>query len=199
MSPRVLLIDNFDSFTFNLVDDLRRRGAEVEVWRNTITAGRALSILEAMAPPRLLLISPGPGAPSGAGCSLELISRASALAPVFGVCLGHQCIVEAFGGLVGPAGEVVHGKTGAIAHDGRGVFAGLPTPLNVARYHSLAALEVPEALEVSATLGERVMAVRHRSLPIVGVQFHPESLLTTEGGQMFRNVFQWVAARRDQA
>jgi len=187
----VLLIDNFDSFTFNLVDELRRRGEVVEIWRNDLDAERALTLALAMPAPRLLVLSPGPGAPAAAGCCLELVRRAQGRLPIFGVCLGHQVIVEAMGGIVAPAGLVVHGKTSRIEHDGTGIFASLPQPFVAGRYHSLSATHVPDSLEVTARAGKLVMAVRHRSLPLVGVQFHPESVLTPRGGQIIDNVLAW--------
>lgn len=189
---RVLFIDNFDSFTFNLVDDLRLRGAEVEVWRNDVTAEFALDRILSWQGTRLLLFSPGPGSPSDAGCCLELIKQARGQVPVFGVCLGHQAIVEAYGGVVGPAGEVVHGKAGLIEHSGKGLFNKLAQPMRVARYHSLMAQAVPDTLSVTARLGDIVMAVESKNEAVAGVQFHPESLLTPEGGTLFENLFQWA-------
>lgn len=198
----VLFIDNFDSFSFNLVDDLRRRGAEVHVWRNDIAAGEAIERALAMTPPRLVVISPGPGDPTDAGCCVELVSAGLNLSergrklPIFGVCLGHQAIVEACGGRVGYAGEVVHGKAAQVTHGGERIFAGLPSPMLAARYHSLAALQLPDELEVVAHCDELVMAVAHRSAPVLGVQFHPESILTPRGGLLMDAVLAW-AARED--
>ena len=184
---RVLFIDNFDSFTFNLVDELARRGAEVTCWRNDIPAAEALERAESMAAPRLIVLSPGPGAPADAGCCVELVRLAAGRLPLFGICLGHQAIVEAFGGEVAYAGEVVHGKAAPITHGGEGIFEGLPSPMLAARYHSLAAAQVPDELEVIATTGEIVMAVQHRQAPVIGVQFHPESILTRDGHASLRN------------
>jgi anthranilate phosphoribosyltransferase len=179
----VLVIDNYDSFTYNLVDLLGQLGAEVEVRRNdAVTADEA----EALAPTHLV-VSPGPGRPAAAGASLEVIRRLGPTVPTLGVCLGHQAIVEAFGGEVGRAAELVHGKSSPVNHDGRGIFLGLPQGFEAGRYHSLAATRVPDALEVSATFGDEVMAVRHRELPIDGVQFHPESVLTPLGRQLVKN------------
>lgn len=189
----VLFIDNFDSFSFNLVDDLRRRGAEVHVWRNDITAGDALERALALPAPRLIVISPGPGNPTDAGCCVGLVSGALGKLPIFGVCLGHQAIVEACGGRVGYAGEVVHGKAAQVVHGGEGIFSGLPSPMLAARYHSLAALHLPEELEVIAHGGELVMAVAHRHAPVLGVQFHPESILTPAGGLLMDAVLRWAA------
>jgi anthranilate synthase component 2 len=189
---KVLLIDNFDSFSFNLVDELRKRDAEVHVWRNDIDVEHAFAILEQWTGPRLVVLSPGPGSPRDAGCCIELVKRCEAEVPVFGVCLGHQAIVEAFGGEVAYAGEVVHGKTARVDHDGSGPFTGLPSPMYAARYHSLAAKHVPSPLTVTARTGDIVMAVEHQSAPIVGVQFHPESILTPRGGCLIEGVIQWA-------
>lgn len=177
---RVLVIDNYDSFVFNLVQYLGELGAEVEVVRNDATD---VEDLLAGGFDRLV-VSPGPCTPDEAGVSLEIIPVfARAGIPVLGVCLGHQAMIQAFGGTV-VQGEPVHGKSALIEHDQKGLFAGLPTPLEVGRYHSLIAGEVPEEFEVSAKLGEIAMAVRHRELPAEGVQFHPESVLTPLGKQM---------------
>ncbi len=194
---RVVFIDNFDSFTWNLVDEFARRGARVEVWRNTVSAGHAVS--RAGAPgPGLLVLSPGPGAPSQAGCCVELARRAAeARVPLFGVCLGHQAMVEAFGGVVGPAGEVVHGKTSRVRHQGGALFDGVPSPFPVGRYHSLAATTLPGCLLPIAATERVVMAVAHRSAPQFGVQFHPESILTPEGGRIIDNVITWAADARE--
>lgn len=188
----ILFLDNFDSFSFNLADEFAKRGSQVDVWRNDIPAGRALALALALPPPRLIVLSPGPGSPAEAGCTLGLIRLAAGRIPVFGVCLGHQAIVEAFGGEVAFAGEIVHGKTACVAHDGQGIFHGLPSPFAAARYHSLAAVRVPDALLVKARAGLLVMAVEHRSLPVIGVQFHPESILTSHGGRLIENVMDWA-------
>jgi anthranilate synthase/aminodeoxychorismate synthase-like glutamine amidotransferase len=180
----ILVIDNYDSFTYNLVHLFQELGAEVTVIRNDkIDADEA----ERLAPSHLV-ISPGPGRPAQAGATLEIVKRLGPRVPTLGVCLGHQAIVEAFGGDVGQARRLVHGKASQIAHDGRGVFSDLPDPLEGGRYHSLAAVRVPEELEVCATTEDgEVMAVRHRELPIDGIQFHPESVLTPDGPQLGRN------------
>jgi anthranilate synthase/aminodeoxychorismate synthase-like glutamine amidotransferase len=181
---RVLVIDNYDSFTYNLVDYLGDLGAELEVLRNDVAS---VDELLARKPDRLV-ISPGPCTPADSGVSIEA-SRAfpEAGVPTLGVCLGHQSMVEAFGGRT-IRGEPVHGKDAEIDHDGRGVFAGLPSPLRAGRYHSLIAdPQLPPELERSASFGDVVMAVRHRTLPAEGVQFHPESVLTPEGKRMLRN------------
>jgi anthranilate synthase/aminodeoxychorismate synthase-like glutamine amidotransferase len=180
----ILLVDNYDSFTYNLAHLFGELGAEVVVRRNDAIDGNAAARLA----PSHLVISPGPGRPSDAGATPEIVLRLSATIPTLGVCLGHQAIVEAFGGEIGRARELVHGKACTVRHDGRGLFAGLPAELEAGRYHSLAATSIPSALEVSATAeGGEVMAVRHRELPVDGVQFHPESVLTPLGSEIARN------------
>ncbi len=180
----ILMIDNYDSFTYNLVHLFEELGAELQVFRND-----AISLDEAeRLEPAHLVVSPGPGRPADAGISVELIRRLGPQVPTLGVCLGHQAIVEAFGGEVGRARALLHGKASSVEHDGKGVFAGLPQGLDAGRYHSLAATRVPDELEVSArTPDGEVMGVRHRELPVEGVQFHPESVLTPLGRDMLRN------------
>ncbi len=184
---KLLMIDNYDSFTYNLVHLFEELGAEVVVRRNdAITAEEA----ESLAPDRLV-VSPGPGRPVDAGVSVEVIRRLGAVVPTLGVCLGHQAIVEAFGGEVGQAHALLHGKASRISHDGRGVFLGLPDDIEAGRYHSLAAVNVPEELEVTArTEDGEVMGVRHKMQPVEGVQFHPESVLTPLGPAMAKNFLQ---------
>jgi len=182
----LLLIDNYDSFTYNLYQYLGELGATVEVARNDQLT---LEDIEQMAPERII-ISPGPGNPDEAGISKDVIRHFAGKLPIFGVCLGHQCIGEVFGGIVEGAGEILHGKVSTITHDGRGVFAGIPSPITATRYHSLAIRRdsVPDVLEVSAWSDSGViMGVRHRSFPVEGVQFHPESILTPDGHQILRN------------
>jgi anthranilate synthase component II len=181
---RVLVIDNYDSFTYNLVQYLGELGAEVEVVRND--KAEVAELLERG--PDRLVVSPGPCTPKEAGISGAAIRAfGEAGIPVLGVCLGHQAMVEAFGGRV-VQGEPIHGKDAEVEHDGRTIFADLPSPMVAGRYHSLIAdPELPEALEVSARYGEVVMGVRHRELPVEGVQFHPESVLTPQGKHMLAN------------
>jgi anthranilate synthase/aminodeoxychorismate synthase-like glutamine amidotransferase len=180
----ILLVDNYDSFTYNLAHLFGALGAEVLVRRNDeIGAEGAVALT-----PSHLVISPGPGRPAGAGATLELVRTLSGRVPILGVCLGHQAIVEAFGGEVGAARELVHGKATTVEHDGRGLFRGLPQRFEAGRYHSLAATRVPSDLDVSATAPDgEVMGVRHRELPIEGVQFHPESVLTPLGAEIASN------------
>jgi anthranilate synthase/aminodeoxychorismate synthase-like glutamine amidotransferase len=181
MEARVLLVDNYDSFTYNLAHMLEELGAEVTVLRNDVVDADRAEVLE----PTHLVVSPGPGRPADAGASVEIIRRLGPHIPTLGVCLGHQAIVEAFGGDIGQAQRLVHGKASLVEHDGRGLFEGLPSPLEGGRYHSLAAASVPDCLEVSATTEDgEVMAVRHREHPIDGIQFHPESVLTPLGPEI---------------
>jgi anthranilate synthase/aminodeoxychorismate synthase-like glutamine amidotransferase len=181
---RVLMVDNYDSFTYNLVHLFEELGAEVIVRRNdAIDAGEAEELT-----PTHLVVSPGPGRPGDAGASVAIVQRLAGRVPVLGVCLGHQAIVEAFGGEVGPARELVHGKATTVAHDGRGIFGELPQDFLAGRYHSLAATTLPDTLEVSARAPDgEVMAVRHTELAVDGVQFHPESVLTPDGPQLAQN------------
>ena len=185
-APRLLLIDNYDSFTYNLVQAFLVLGADVLVHRNDqITIAEA----EALAPTHLC-ISPGPGTPHDAGVSMDMIRAFAGKIPVFGVCLGHQSIVEVFGGNVVRAGRLMHGKVSPVQHDGRGVFAGMPQPFEAGRYHSLIARPdtLPDVLEVTArTPQDEIMGVRHRELMVEGVQFHPESVLTPEGPALMGN------------
>ncbi len=190
---RVVFLDNVDSFTYNLVDEFARRGVPVEVFRNDRPAEAVVGAATRSGPPTLLALSPGPGTPASAGSCLEVIRRAAGRVPIFGICLGHQAMVEAFGGSVGPAAEVLHGKSSTLTHRGGPLFDGLPRTFPVARYHSLAATRVPDSLEVSATAGAVVMAVQHRALPALGVQFHPESVLTPAGGRIIDNVIRWAS------
>ncbi len=180
----ILLIDNYDSFTYNLAHLFGELGVEVRVRRNDeLDADEA----ERLAP-SYLVVSPGPGRPEAAGNTPAIVQRLATTVPTLGVCLGHQAIVLVFGGEVGPARCLVHGKAAPVDHDGRGLFAGLPQPFDAGRYHSLAATSVPPELEISATAPDgEIMAVRHRTLRIDGVQFHPESVLTPLGPVLARN------------
>lgn len=196
--PRLLLIDNYDSFTYNLVQAFMVLGAEVLVHRNdqiTVEQARALK-------PTHLCISPGPGTPHDAGVSMKMIEAFAGEVPVFGVCLGHQSLVEVFGGKVVRAGRLMHGKTSLVHHDGRTILAGMPAPFEAGRYHSLIARpeSMPDALEVSARTPEgEIMAVRHKTLNIEGVQFHPESVLTPEGPVLMGNFLKQRSTQRENA
>lgn len=191
----VLVIDNFDSFTYNLVQYLGELGAAPLVYRNNaITVGE----VEAMAPAQIL-ISPGPGTPDDAGVSMDVIRAFGPRVPVFGVCLGHQAIGQVFGGVVDRAPRPVHGKQSLVQHDGRGVFAGIGAAFAAGRYHSLAVRDDPwpADLEIAARAADDgvIMALRHRRFPVHGVQFHPESVLTAEGKHLLRN---FLAIRREE-
>jgi anthranilate synthase/aminodeoxychorismate synthase-like glutamine amidotransferase len=193
MATRVLVIDNYDSFVYNLVQELGELGADPVVYRND-----AIDVAGIRAEaPDAVLISPGPGRPEDAGISLTVIHELGGVFPILGVCLGHQAIGQAFGGDVVSAPTLMHGKTSAIHHDGTGVFAGLPDPFVATRYHSLVVepTTLPDVLEVTARTADGViMGVRHRTLPIEGVQFHPESLLTLEGPSLLANFLAGAAA-----
>ena len=191
---RILVVDNYDSFVWNIVSYLAQIGAQVDVWRND---DPRFDDPDFAAPYAGILLSPGPGTPEAAGVCIDLVRGRAGGVPIFGVCLGLQSIAVAFGGVVGRAPELLHGKTSAVFHDGAGVFAGLPSPLTATRYHSLALdpATVPDVLEVSArTESGVIMALRHRELPVECVQFHPESVLTEGGYQMLAN---WLAACGD--
>jgi anthranilate synthase/aminodeoxychorismate synthase-like glutamine amidotransferase len=183
----ILVIDNYDSFTYNLVQYLGELGATPHVRRNDKVSGDEIETMK----PEKILISPGPGRPESAGVTLEVITRFGATTPIFGVCLGHQAIGMAYGGRVCRAETPMHGKTSTVVHDGRGVFTGINAPFEAGRYHSLiiASEGLPDELEVSARTKEdgSIMAVRHRRHPVHGVQFHPESVLTNEGRRILRN------------
>jgi para-aminobenzoate synthetase component 2 len=182
----ILVIDNYDSFTYNLVQYLGEMGEELAVYRNDQLT---VDELEALAPERII-ISPGPCTPNEAGISVETIRRLAGKTPILGVCLGHQSIGQAFGGEVVRAGRLMHGKTSPIQHDGRTIFRGLPSPFEATRYHSLLVRRetLPDCLEISAETAEgEIMGLRHRDLPVEGVQFHPESVLTEHGKELLRN------------
>ena len=182
----LLLIDNYDSFTYNLYQYLGELGAQVKVVRNDQVT---VEEIEQMAPDHII-VSPGPGNPEEAGISKSVVRHFAGKTPIFGVCLGHQCIGEVFGGIVEGAGEILHGKVSTITHDGNGVFAGIASPITATRYHSLAIRpdSVPAVLEVTATSESGIiMGVRHRTMAVEGVQFHPESILTPEGHAILRN------------
>jgi anthranilate synthase/aminodeoxychorismate synthase-like glutamine amidotransferase len=186
MAARVLVVDNYDSFVYNLVQYLGELGCAPIVYRHdAVDLARVRQIA-----PDAILISPGPGRPADAGVSNEIIRELGGEVPILGVCLGHQCIGEVFGGRVVRAPQVMHGKTSLVRHDGKGVFAGLPDPVEATRYHSLVVEResLPDVLEVSAETDDGViMGLRHRDLPVEGVQFHPESILTGSGHQMLAN------------
>jgi len=196
MNARILLIDNYDSFTYNLVQAFLVLDAAVEVRRNDETDIDSARQAE----PTHLVISPGPGRPENAGLSLAMIDAFAGQIPVLGVCLGHQSIVQHFGGEIVSAKRLMHGKTSLVHHDNGGVFAGLSNPFEAGRYHSLAADQdsVPEVLTVTATTDDgEIMGVRHKQLNVIGVQFHPESVLTPEGPRLLANFLRLTGGRHD--
>ena len=189
---RMLLIDNYDSFTYNVVQAFAALGADVTVHRNdAITVEAALEL-----DPTHLVISPGPGRPEAAGVSLDMLAAFAERVPVLGVCLGHQCLVHHYGGEIVRAERLMHGKTSMAKHDGKKIFEGLPQPFEVGRYHSLCALResLPDVLELTAETDRgEIMGVRHKTLPLEGVQFHPESVLTPDGEQLMANFLRMTA------
>ena len=188
----LIMIDNFDSFTYNLADEFEKRNCKVHVYRNNIGMENFKRIVQKIKP-KLIMISPGPSTPKEAGISIPSIKEYCGKIPIFGVCLGHQSIIEAFDGIVGRAPEVLHGKPSKIRHDGGTIFKGLENTLQVGRYHSLAGLKIPEELEISArSESDVVMGVRHKKFFVEGVQFHPESILTPSGGLIIENLLAMI-------
>ncbi|RBO14426.1 anthranilate synthase component II [Pantoea sp. 3_1284] len=190
----ILLLDNIDSFTYNLVDQLRSFDHNVVIYRNSVPAETLIARLQQMENP-VLMLSPGPGAPADAGCMPALLQALRGQLPIIGICLGHQAIVEAYGGHVGQAGEILHGKASAVEHDGSAMFSGLSNPLPVARYHSLVGSNTPAELTVNASYNGMVMAVRHDADRVCGFQFHPESILTTQGARLLEQTLAWALAQ----
>lgn len=187
----ILFVDNFDSFTYNLVDQFRELGHSVTIFRNDYPLQDFLDKAKST-PNCLVALSPGPGTPAEAGNLLEIIKQLKGIVPMVGICLGHQALIEAFGGKVVHTGTVLHGKVSKIEHDNQAMFTGINNPMPVARYHSLMGDALPEELVVNATYGEIIMAVRHKSLPICGFQFHPESILTVEGAKLLKQSVKWL-------
>ncbi len=188
---RVLLIDNYDSFTYNLVDEFQKRGSDVIVYRNDV--GMDVLGAEIARGVELAVLSPGPGAPENAGLCPRFLREYAGRLPIFGVCLGLQCMVQYVGGVVRRAPSAVHGKSSIVQHNGQGIFEGLENPLRVGRYHSLVGYELPPEFEVTASADGLVMAASHRRMPLAGVQFHPESVLTPTGGRMLENLLRMCA------
>ncbi len=187
----ILFLDNFDSFTYNLVDQFRVLGHQVKVYRNNCDLEQIVQTA-LNTPNTVLALSPGPGTPQEAGILLPLIQRLKNTIPIIGICLGHQALIEAFGGKVVHAGEVLHGKVSKINHDGQAMFRDIANPMPVARYHSLMGSELPDELIVNADYNGIVMAIRHRNLPICGFQFHPESILTVQGSKLLEQSVEWL-------
>jgi len=193
----VLFIDNFDSFTYNLVDEFEKRNCNVMVYRNNTDLKVIDKVIKDFKP-ALIVISPGPSTPSKAGICNDLIKNYYEKIPIFGVCLGHQCIIEALGGVVQKCIETIHGKPSMIQHDGKGIFLGIENPFQVGRYHSLEGFKIPLELEVSAKTADKgiVMAIRHKSYKVIGVQFHPESILTPVGGKLIENIIKICGGKK---
>jgi len=187
----IVLLDNFDSFTYNLVDQFRSLGYPVTIYRNSLTATAFEDAVNQLENP-IVVLSPGPGAPSEAGCMPEVIQRLKGKIPMIGICLGHQAIVEAYGGIVAGAGDIVHGKSAMMNHNNHPIFGDLPNPLSIARYHSLVATKVTEQLTITATVDNLVMAVIQEEDKVCGFQFHPESILTTQGADLLINTLNWA-------
>lgn len=187
----IVFVDNFDSFTYNLVDQFRSLGHSVTIYRNNIPAERIEQAVNELENP-VVLLSPGPGVPSEAGSMPELIQRIKGKVPMIGVCLGHQAIVEAYGGTVAGAGEIIHGKVSMMEHQNHPTYVNLPSPLAIARYHSLVATKVPEELTVTAEVDGLTMSVVHEQDKVCGFQFHPESIMTTYGATLLANAIEWA-------
>ena len=192
---KVLFIDNFDSFTYNLVDEFGKRDCPTKVYRADTSLELLIEVAEDF-DPDLLLLSPGPGCPDKAGVTLQALDHFKDKLAVFGVCLGHQVITQYFGGEVGHASEVMHGKSSSITHTAKGVFEGLENPLHAGRYHSLCSVKLPECLEETASYEGIAMGIQHKTLPIYGVQFHPESILTPTGGKIIENMIRIAAENK---
>ncbi len=194
MQANVVLLDNFDSFTYNLVDQFRSGGSQVTIYRNDVDAQVIIEKLQS-SNHSVLVLSPGPDRPENAGCMLQLIQYVKGRHPIIGICLGHQAIVNSYGGSVGSASEVFHGKASLIDHCDKAMFAGLPNPLMVARYHSLAGLKIPDELEVIAKTPDTIMAVINEKDRVCGFQFHPESVMTPQGITLLKKTLDWATKK----
>lgn len=193
MQLDILLLDNFDSFTYNLVDQFRALGYKVTVYRNNLDAQLILDKLNQMHNP-VLVLSPGPGAPADAGSMPQVIEMAKGNVPMLGICLGQQALTQAYGGTVAGAKEIMHGKSSLMTHTGHPIFTGLANPMPIARYHSLVATELGNELEMIAEVDGQVMAICHEQDKVCGFQFHPESILTTDGAKLLQQSLQWLVA-----
>lgn len=196
MNTKLYMLDNLDSFTYNLVDEFKTLGFNPVIYRNNVSANYILEQMMQETDPVILVLSPGPGDPKSAGCLMELIALCVGRFPILGICLGHQAMVEHYGGKVDRAGEIVHGKASLINHNGEGPFANLPAPLPVARYHSLVATIMPDNLELIAHYKGLPMAIAHPKDKVLGFQFHPESLLTSKGSQLIKQSFDYLLANQ---
>ncbi|WP_107851086.1 aminodeoxychorismate/anthranilate synthase component II [Oceanimonas marisflavi] len=198
MSQTIFLLDNYDSFTYNLVDQFRALGATVNIYRNTVPVAQLLTAMEQAENP-VLVLSPGPGKPADAGNMPALIKECLGRFPILGICLGHQALVQHYGGRVESAGEIKHGKSSLISHSGEGVFANLANPLPVARYHSLVGTAIPAGLEVIADFNGMTMAVQDQSNRVLGFQFHPESIMTTDGARLLAQSLECITNKENAA
>lgn len=188
---QILLLDNIDSFTYNLVDQLRAMNHEVLIYRNSVSSEVIIKKINEMENP-ILMLSPGPGIPSKAGCMPQLLKQLRGKIPIIGICLGHQAIIENYGGIIKKAEAIVHGKTSLVKHDGLEMFSGLPNPLPFARYHSLAGYNIPQTLTINATYDGLVMAVKNDNERVCGFQFHPESILSPDGAKLLGQTICWA-------
>lgn len=190
----ILLLDNLDSFTYNLVEQLRNKNNNVLIYRNNVNIKIILNSINKIKNP-ILMLSPGPSTPKNAGCMLNLINEVKGKIPIVGICLGHQAIVEAYGGIIGYAGEIFHGKASLINHDGLEMFEGLPQPLPVARYHSLICNKIPKNFIINSYFNDMIMSVRNNLDYVCGFQFHPESILTTSGALLLEKIIDWASSK----
>jgi anthranilate synthase/aminodeoxychorismate synthase-like glutamine amidotransferase len=190
----ILLLDNLDSFTYNLVEQLRNKNNNVLIYRNNVDIKIILNSINKIKNP-ILMLSPGPSTPKNAGCMLNLINEVKGKIPIVGICLGHQAIVEAYGGIIGYAGEIFHGRASLINHDGLEMFEGLPQPLPVARYHSLICNKIPKNFIINSYFNDMIMSVRNNLDYVCGFQFHPESILTTSGALLLEKIIDWASSK----
>lgn len=195
MHSKLYMLDNLDSFTYNLVDEFKGLGYQPTIYRNTVSAEFIFAKMQQETAPVILVLSPGPGNPESAGSLMNLIKLCIGVYPILGICLGHQALVAHYGGKVDRAGEIVHGKASLIEHTAQGPFLGLPTPLPVARYHSLVATKMPSSLEMIAHYQQLPMAIANRADNVLGFQFHPESLLTSKGSLLIKQSFDYLLQR----
>lgn len=196
MKTKIYMLDNFDSFTYNLVDEFKQLGFEVVIYRNNVDAGYIIEQIGKETQPVVVVLSPGPGDPQSAGSLLPLIDLCKGKYPMFGICLGHQAIIESYGGKIGLAPETVHGKISAVKHNGHAVFKDIPNNMNVARYHSLQAVEMTDNLDVIAEFQQIPMAVIDENDKALGLQFHPESILTTRGSQLIKQCLTYLSGEQ---
>lgn len=197
-TTKLFMLDNLDSFTYNLVDEFYGLGFEPVIYRNTLSADFILAQMDQYKDDALLVLSPGPGNPTEAGCLMELIEKAAGKYPILGICLGHQALVQHYGGKIVRAPQIVHGKSANVSHDGSDVFENITNPLPVARYHSLVATELPESIDCIAQVNDLAMAIKHKTEASLGFQFHPESILTTYGSTLLAQSIEKLLAKQAQ-